>query len=61
MLVEVGQFRPDSQDAFHLFHEDAIELVDVLFNVALRLLHSLQDAHVLLDDVHDVVYMLAVI
>ena len=45
----------------HLLHQNSIELVDVLFDLAVRLLDFLENAHVLLDNVHDVVYVLSVV
>ena len=45
----------------HLAHQNSIELFNVIFNVALRLLNVLEDSHVLLYDVHDVVDVLTML
>ena len=60
VLVEAGELSPQREDVLHLLKQDGVELVDVLLDVALRLLHVLQQTHVLLDDVHDVVDVLSV-
>jgi hypothetical protein len=61
VLVEVGQFRSEAEDVLHFTHQNAIQLVDILFDVALGLFDLLEDAHILLDYVNNVVDVLSVL
>ena len=45
----------------HFLHENSIKLVDVFVDFTVWLLNFLEDAHVLLDNVHDVVNVLPMI
>jgi hypothetical protein len=61
VLVEVGQFRSEAEDVLHFTHQNTIQLVDILFDVALGLFDLLEDAHILLDYVNNVVDVLSVL
>ena len=61
MLVEFGQIRPQVTDVLHLLHQDLVKTVYVVLNIGLRLLNVLQKAHVLLDDIDDVINVLPVL
>lgn len=43
----------------HLAHQNTIKLFHIFFNVALRLLNGLQDAHVLLDHINHIINVLS--
>ena len=58
VLVEAGKFGTKSKNVLHFTHQNAIELANVVFNVALGLFNMLQDAHVLLNDVNDFIDVL---
>ena len=61
VLVEACKLGPDLEDVIHLLHQNSIELVDILFNLTVRLLYFLEYAHVLLDNVHDIINVLSMI
>jgi len=61
VLVKIGQFRPQRQDVLHFAHQDAVEFIDILLDVALGLLDVLKDAHIRLDDIYHVVDVLSVL
>jgi len=61
VLVEVGQFRSEAENLLHFAHQNIVELVNVLFDVALGLFDLLEDAHVLLDYINNVVNVLSVL
>lgn len=55
MLVKAGQLRPKAQDVVHLAHQNAIKLLNIVLDVTLRLFHILQNAHVLLNYVNNII------
>ena len=61
MGVEVGKLLPHISNHLHLLKQNCIKRVNVHFNVALGFFHILQQGHVLLNNIDDVVNMLPVV
>lgn len=61
MLVKGGQFTPEAEDVLHFAQQNAVQFINVLFYITLRLFNLLENTHILLDDVDNVVNMLSVL
>ena len=61
MLVETCKFRSYREDVLHLLHEYSVKLVNVFIDFTVWLLNFLKNAHVLLDNVHDVINVLPMV
>jgi len=61
VLVEARQLRAKAQDMIHFTNEDSVQFVDVFFDIRLGFLDMLQDSHVGLNNIHDVIDVLTVL
>jgi len=59
--VKVDELAPDLANHFHFTQQDRIQVMHILFNVTRRLVHLVQQVHVFLHDINDVIDVLSVI